>query len=99
MRNLVIASRLGAAKQSSHCEGASYLSPSPHSFFFARVACVVSWSVPSVVSSSAWPVVFFRARGWSQFCFAKLLLAHAAWIEAEILLAQPKDCSGKPGLR
>jgi DNA-3-methyladenine glycosylase I len=23
-------------------------------------------------------------RGWSQFCFAKLLLAHAAWIAAEI---------------
>jgi hypothetical protein len=27
------------------------------------------------------------ARGWSQFCFAKLLLAHAAWIAAEILFA------------
>jgi hypothetical protein len=28
------------------------------------------------------------ARGWPQFCFAKLLLAHATWIEAEILFAQ-----------
>jgi hypothetical protein len=27
------------------------------------------------------------ARGWSQFCFAKLLLAHATWIAAEILFA------------
>jgi hypothetical protein len=24
-----------------------------------------------------------RARGWSQFCAAKLLLAHASWIVAE----------------
>jgi hypothetical protein len=27
--------------------------------------------------------LFFRARDWSQFCSAKLLLAHAAWIAAE----------------
>jgi hypothetical protein len=27
-----------------------------------------------------------RAKGWSQFCFAKLLLAHAAWIERKSFL-------------
>ncbi|MDR1626023.1 MAG: hypothetical protein LBT33_05730 [Spirochaetia bacterium] len=31
------------------------------------------------------------ARGWSQFCFAKLLLAHASRIAAEI----PQDLHGK----
>jgi hypothetical protein len=39
------------------------------------------------------------AGGWSQFCFAKLLLAHAQGIEAEILFCGPsrkKDWSGKP---
>jgi hypothetical protein len=30
------------------------------------------------------PISPWGARGWSQFCFAKLLLAHAAWIAAEI---------------
>jgi hypothetical protein len=30
------------------------------------------------------------ARGWSQFYEAKLLLAHATWIEAEILFAEGK---------
>jgi hypothetical protein len=29
------------------------------------------------------------AKGWSQFCEAKLLLAHAAWIAAEILFCGP----------
>jgi hypothetical protein len=28
------------------------------------------------------------ARGWSQFYFVKLLLAHATWIEAEILFCR-----------
>jgi hypothetical protein len=30
-----------------------------------------------------WAVSPWGARGWSQFCFAKLLLAHAFWIAAE----------------
>jgi hypothetical protein len=32
-----------------------------------------------------------RARGWSRFCKAKSLLAHATWIEAEI----PQDLHGQ----
>jgi hypothetical protein len=39
------------------------------------------------------------ARGWSEFCEAKFLLAHASWIEAEIPQTPQgaRNCSGKPG--
>jgi hypothetical protein len=50
--------------------------------------------LPATVNKLKSAISPWGTRDWSQFCFAKLLLAHAAWIEAEILLAQPKDWSG-----